>query len=68
MIADEGIGIPKFELYDIFQPFTVGSKTRTTAGGRGAGLTVCKRIVEAHNGSITAESDGIKGAVFKVIM
>ena len=61
-ISDEGIGIPPVELYDIFDEFTVSSKTRTLAGGRGIGLTLCRKVVELHGGSIKAESDGIKGA------
>jgi K+-sensing histidine kinase KdpD len=65
VIADEGIGIPKTELFDVFEPFTVSSKTRTPAGGRGNGLAVCKRIVEAHGGSISADSNGEIGATLK---
>ena len=66
VISDDGIGIPKAELFDIFEPFIVSSKTRTYAGGRGVGLAVCKKIVEAHKGTIRAESNGGKGAIFKV--
>lgn len=65
-IADEGIGILKSELYDVFEPFTVSSKTKTPAGGRGIGLAICKRVVEVHNGSIKAESNGEKGAIFTI--
>jgi Na+/proline symporter/signal transduction histidine kinase len=68
VIADEGIGIPKTELFDVFEPFTVSSKTRTPAGGRGNGLAVCKRIVEAHSGSISADSNGEVGATLKVVL
>jgi signal transduction histidine kinase len=64
-ISDEGIGIPKDELFDIFNVFTVSSKTRTPAGGRGVGLALCKKAIEAHGGTIWADSDGRKGAVFK---
>ena len=67
-ITDEGIGIPPLELINIFGDFTVSSKTHTSAGGRGVGLALCKKIVEIHNGSIKAESDGVKGATFKVIL
>lgn len=67
-VIDEGIGIPPLELIDIFGDFTVSSKTRTPAGGRGIGLALCKKIVEIHNGSIKAESDGKLGATFKVIL
>jgi signal transduction histidine kinase len=65
-LSDEGIGIPKSELYNIFNPFAVSSKTRTSAGGRGVGLALCKRIVEIHEGKIWAESNGEKGTVFIV--
>ncbi len=34
-LSDEGIGIPKEELYDVFEPFTVSSRTRTPAGRKG---------------------------------
>lgn len=64
-IIDEGIGIPKEELYDIFGVFVVSSKTHTPAGGRGVGLALCKKVIEAHGGKIWAESDGIKGTNFK---
>jgi Na+/proline symporter/signal transduction histidine kinase len=67
-IQDEGIGIPVSELLEIFDPFKVSSKTKTPAGGRGVGLAVCKRIAEIHEGSIMAESDGIKGTLFRVML
>ena len=67
-LSDEGIGIPKEELSEIFEPFTVSSRTRTPAGGRGVGLAVCKRILEVHGATIKAESDGKKGATFTVIL
>lgn len=63
-ISDEGIGIPTDELYEIFAEFVVSSKTHTFSGGRGVGLTLAKRVIEVHNGTIKAESDGIKGAKF----
>jgi len=64
-IRDEGVGIPPSELFDIFRPFTVSSKTRSTAGGRGVGLSLCHAVLEAHNGKIWAESDGESWAEFK---
>ncbi|NDB84858.1 MAG: hypothetical protein EB127_19435, partial [Alphaproteobacteria bacterium] len=66
VIQDEGIGIPKNELYEIFEPFTVSSRTRTPAGGRGVGLAVCKKIAEVHGGGISADSNGELGASFTV--
>lgn len=69
-ITDEGVGIPKHELYHIFGAFIVGSKTRTKSGyipngHRGIGLTLCEKAIVAHNGTIWAESDGVKGATFR---
>jgi Na+/proline symporter/signal transduction histidine kinase len=63
-IADEGIGIPEEELLDIFGAFVVGAKTKTPSGGRGVGLTVCKKIAEAHNGKIWAKNNLPKGTEF----
>lgn len=68
VISDTGIGIPKNELCEIFEPFTVSSRTRTPAGGRGVGLAICKRILEVHDGTVKAESDGEKGATFIVVL
>jgi len=65
-VKDGGIGIPENELTDIFIPFRVSSKTRTPAGGRGMGLAVCQKVVKVHGGTIQAESDGVKGTLFRV--
>ncbi len=63
-IADKGIGIPKDELMKIFDKFTVSSKTRTPAEGRGVGLALCEKIIKLHKGKIWAESDGDNGSTF----
>ncbi len=69
-ITDRGLGIPKEELLSIFDPFTVGSVTRTKSGdipnGQvGLGLALCKLVIQAHNGTISAKSDSKNGTVFK---
>jgi signal transduction histidine kinase len=63
-IEDEGIGIPKNEVYTIFSPFVVSSRTMIPSGGRGVGLALCKKVIEVHDGKIEATSDGEKGAIF----
>lgn len=60
-VKDEGIGIPKDELFQVFDPFTVSSKTKTPAGGRGIGLALSKKVIEAHNGQIWAKQNQDKG-------
>ena len=67
-IADEGVGIPLNELENIFDEFTVSSRTKTPAGGRGVGLAVCQKVIEVHGGSIKAESNGDIGATFKIVL
>ncbi len=54
---DEGVGIPENELYDIFGTFIVSSNTKTSSGGRGVGLSLCKKIVNSHNGEIWISSN-----------
>jgi signal transduction histidine kinase len=54
-VRDLGIGIPDDELELVFEPFhrTDRSRSRGT-GGTGLGLTLCKRIAQAHGGAISA--------------
>ncbi|MBN1244189.1 PAS domain S-box protein [Candidatus Bathyarchaeota archaeon] len=61
-VEDTGLGIPEENRNKIFKPlFTTKSK------GQGFGLSVCKRLVEAHNGgSIAFESEAGKGSKFTV--
>ncbi|AZL15256.1 sodium:solute symporter family transporter [Rickettsiales endosymbiont of Stachyamoeba lipophora] len=67
-IADQGLGIPKEELIEIFEPFTIGSKTRNMAGGRGIGLALCKKVIELHQGRIWADNNQDKGSVFTFVL
>jgi signal transduction histidine kinase len=56
-IADNGVGIPHDELAFIFEPFYRVDKSRTKdTGGFGLGLSLCKTIMEAHEGRIEVES------------
>jgi two-component system, NtrC family, sensor histidine kinase HydH len=60
-IADSGPGLPTGLESRIFDPFVSTKET-----GLGLGLSICKRIVEAHGGSITATNDPTGGAVLIV--
>lgn len=51
-IADDGAGIPPELAQNIFQPFVVGDETRG-GGSSGLGLSIAKRIIEAHRGTIS---------------
>jgi signal transduction histidine kinase len=67
-VQDDGIGIPEEDLLDIFNPFTVSSRTKTPAGGRGVGLALCKKVIDAHNGIISAKNNDSKGSLFRFIL
>jgi PAS domain S-box-containing protein len=65
MISDNGIGIPKENIEEIFR---IDSKL-TTPGtekekGSGLGLILCREFMEKHNGSISVESTKGKGSTF----
>ncbi len=63
-VADEGRGIDPLVLPTIFDSFVQVAKDR---GGLGVGLTLARRLVEMHRGSIRARSGGLgKGSVFEV--
>ncbi len=58
-VKDEGIGIPAEKLGSIFEMFSQVDKSLEKAqGGLGIGLTLAKRLVELHDGSISVRSDG----------
>jgi PAS domain S-box-containing protein len=69
-VSDTGIGIEPEVLPRIFDPFQQGETTITRKfGGLGLGLAICKGIVEAHGGTIVAESAGPgRGATFRVAL
>jgi signal transduction histidine kinase len=60
-VSDSGIGIPKNIIQRIFDPFFRGDKARSESGA-GLGLTLTKKIIENHGGSISIKSEENKGA------
>lgn len=64
-IEDSGIGIPRGKLEAIFMNFTQADSSHTRLfGGSGLGLTICKKLVELMNGTISVDSELGKGTKF----
>lgn len=68
-IQDEGVGIPKQDLATIFEPYKrVKNLDQKGIDGSGLGLSIAKKIVLEHGGTITAESIDCKGSLFSVFL
>lgn len=62
-VSDTGRGIPTEHLPNIFRPFFT-----TKGNGTGLGLSLARRIVEAHHGQIEVKSSSGKGTTFSVVL
>lgn len=68
-IADTGPGIQAQDLPNLFAPLYRGESSRNRkTGGAGLGLAVSRRIILAHNGSLTAENSPRGGACFIAVL
>lgn len=67
-IEDSGMGIPPDQLEEIFNRNYKVERPGLEQGeeGSGLGLAICREIVQAHGGTVWAQSDGKTGAVFYV--
>jgi C4-dicarboxylate-specific signal transduction histidine kinase len=62
-VADRGCGIPEDRLSRIFDPFYT-----TKPHGMGLGLSVCRTIIAAHGGKLSAVNNPESGATFRVTL
>jgi len=69
-VRDDGVGIPADKLESIFELFAQANDTLArTEGGLGIGLTLVRRVVELHGGTVQARSEGAgRGAEFVVTL
>jgi signal transduction histidine kinase len=58
-VSDNGIGVAPENLERIFEPFHTGNSSR--GDGSGLGLAICRSIIEAHGGTIHAQSSPCEG-------
>ena len=66
-VADRGPGLPPGDETRVFDKFYRG-RLAGTGGGVGLGLTICRGIVEAHGGTISAENRPGGGLVLRVVL
>ncbi len=65
-IKDNGVGIAAEDLPHIFEDFYVGQTKSEGERRSGVGLAITKRIIEAHDGSISVDSELGKGSTFVI--
>jgi len=67
-IQDNGIGISKEDLPFIFEDFYTTKPNKDVEKGSGVGLALTRRILEAHEGTISVESELGKGSTFELCL
>lgn len=66
-VVDDGPGIPEAEIASVFEPFFRVDRSRSRkTGGYGLGLSIARRIVEAHGGTVVAANNPVRGSSFTV--
>jgi signal transduction histidine kinase len=68
-VTDQGMGISSEDLPSVFTAFFRGERSRSRGtGGVGLGLTLAKRILEAHGGTLEVESTLGSGSTFRALL
>lgn len=67
-VQDTGMGIPIEMQEQIFEPFVTGQTSNRPGDGIGLGLSVTRRLVALHNGSMSLESQTDQGSTFHVYL
>ena len=68
-VEDDGPGIPLEERERVFEPFYRLDRSRDRAtGGFGLGLSIARKAVQAHGGSVRVEESELGGAQFVVVL
>jgi two-component system sensor histidine kinase/response regulator len=65
-VADTGVGIPEEELPNVLSDFFRGSSNESDDSSHGIGLTISRKIIEAHDGSISVSSKLSQGTTFTI--
>ncbi|WP_121639402.1 ATP-binding protein [Virgibacillus sp. Bac330] len=63
-VKDTGIGMSEQTTEKVFQPYVQENRPETNNGGIGIGLSICKKLIELHGGTIRVTSKLYKGSTF----
>lgn len=68
-LDDSGPGLQPDQLSRLFERFYRAEESRSRlGGGSGLGLSICRNIVEAHQGSIQAQASSLGGLCIRVVL
>jgi signal transduction histidine kinase len=67
-VSDDGAGVPEEDRESVFEPFFRVDRSRAKSSGYGLGLSICKRIVSAHGGTIAMQPNAGRGTTFIVTL
>ena len=68
VVTDTGIGMDEAALRQVFEPFQQADRSITRRfGGTGLGLAISRRLMELHDGALTAESAAGQGTTVRIV-
>lgn len=67
-IKDNGVGMPAHTVEHLFHQYYRGTTTDSSSEGTGLGMAIVYKLVQAHDGTITVESEPSKGTTFTVLL
>ncbi|MFD0868887.1 sensor histidine kinase [Paenibacillus residui] len=65
-IMDNGVGMPAHTVEHLFQQYYRGTTTDSSSEGTGLGMAIVYKLIQAHNGTITVESEPSQGTTFDI--
>lgn len=67
-IVDNGVGMPSHMVQNIFQQYYRGTTTESSSEGTGLGMAIVHKLVQAHKGTISIESQPSEGTTFQITL
>ncbi|MGG2015200.1 sensor histidine kinase [Bacillus sp. S10(2024)] len=67
-IMDNGVGMSSHMLENLFQQYYRGTTTDASSEGTGLGMAIVYKLVLAHNGTISVESELSEGTSFNIVL